>query len=72
MDSLPGALLAAIGWLVFSHLFSLYVEYFPGKADLYGSVYAAALCMLWLYFCIRILLYGGLLNHWIRQTDFRK
>lgn len=71
-DSLPGALLAAIGWTVFSHLFSLYAEYFPGRADLYGSVYAVALSMLWLYFCILILLYGGLLNRWILDTDFRK
>ena len=54
-DSLPGALFASIGWLVFSHLFSLYVERFPAYGHLYGSVYAVALTMLWLYFCISIL-----------------
>ena len=61
-DSLPGAFLASIGWLVFSHLFSLYVEYFPPYSRIYGSVYAVALSMLWLYFCISIVFYGGLLN----------
>ena len=71
-DSLPGAFLASIGWMVFSHLFSVYVEYFPGKADIYGSVYAAALSMLWLYFCILILFYGGLLNRYLMDADFRK
>lgn len=71
-DSLPGAFLSAIGWLVFSHLFSLYVEYFPGRSDIYGSVYAVALSMLWLYFCILILFYGGLLNRCLKSGDFRK
>jgi membrane protein len=61
-DSLPGAFLASIGWLIFSHLFSLYVESVPDYASVYGSVYALALSMLWLYFCIGIVFYGGVLN----------
>ena len=61
-DSLPGALLASIGWLIFSHLFSLYATRFPGYAGIYGSVYTIALSMLWLYFCIGIVFYGGVLN----------
>lgn len=61
-SSLPGALLSAIGWTVFSQLFSLYVEHFPSYANIYGSVYAVALSMLWLYFCILIVFYGGVLN----------
>ena len=61
-DSLPGAFFASIGWLVFSHLFSLYVEHFPTYGNIYGSVYAVALSMLWLYFCISIVFYGGILN----------
>lgn len=61
-DSLPGAFLASIGWLIFSHLFSLYAEHFPAYGHIYGSVYAVALSMLWLYFCISIVFYGGVLN----------
>lgn len=61
-DSLPGAFLSSIGWLVFSHLFSLYVEHFPAYGHIYGSVYVVALTMLWLYFCISIVFYGGVLN----------
>ena len=61
-DSLPGAFLASIGWLVFSHIFSLYVENFPTYSRIYGSVYAVALSMLWLYCCISIVFYGGVLN----------
>ena len=61
MDSLPGALLSSIGWLLFSHLFSLYVENFDAYANIYGSVYAVALSMLWLYLCVCILFFGGAL-----------
>ena len=64
-DSLPGAFMASIGWLIFSHLFSLYVERVPAYAYIYGSVYAVALSMLWLYFCISIVFYGGALNQYL-------
>jgi membrane protein len=61
-DSLPGALLASSGWLVFSDLYSVYVERFARLTNVYGSVYAVALSMLWLYFCMAIVFYGGVLN----------
>ena len=67
-SSLPGALLSAIGWLIFSHLFSLYVEHFASYDNLYGSVYALALSMLWLYCCISILFYGGVLNRLLQKS----
>ena len=70
-DSLPGAFLSSIGWLIFSHLFSLYVEHFPTYSAIYGSVYAVALSMLWLYFCISIVLYGGVLN-WLLMDKEEK
>ncbi len=59
---LPGAMLSSLGWTVFSQGFSWYVERFSGYQNIYGSVYAVSLSMLWLYFCILILLYGALLN----------
>lgn len=68
-DSLPGAFFASIGWLIFSHLFSLYVEHFPTYGNIYGSVYAVALMMLWLYFCISIVFYGGVLNRLLMEDD---
>ncbi len=65
MDSLPGALLSSIGWLVFSDLYSIYVEHFATLSNIYGSVYAVALSMLWLYCCVSIVFYGGALNRYI-------
>ena len=64
-DSFPGAVLASIGWLVFSDLFSRYVEHFSNLSVVYGSVYAVALSMLWLYFCVSILFYGAALNRFL-------
>lgn len=68
-DSLPGALLTALGWLIFTELFSFYVEHFSSYSNLYGSVYAMALSMLWLYFCLSILFYGGALNHLMTEKE---
>lgn len=71
-DSLPGALLASLGWLVFSDLYSIYVENFSGYANIYGSVYAVALSMLWLYFCISIVFYGGALNAYLAKQKHKE
>lgn len=63
--SLPGGILASIGWLVFSDIYSIYVENFSRYSNIYGSVYAIAIAMLWLYCCMSILLYGGALNKYL-------
>ena len=66
-DSLPGAVLASLGWLVFSDLYSIYVERFARLTNVYGSVYAVALSMLWLYCCMSIVFYGGALNRYLME-----
>lgn len=64
-QSLPGAVLASVGWLIFSDLYSVYVEHFSRYANIFGSVYGVALSMLWLYCCICIVFYGGVLNRYL-------
>ena len=68
-DVFPGAVFASLGWLIFTQLYSLYIEYFAGLSIVYGSVYAVALSLLWLYFCISIVFYGGALNQWLQKKD---
>ena len=68
LKSLPGGILASIGWLVFSDIYSIYVENFSSYSNIYGSVYAVAIAMLWLYCCLSILLYGGALNKYLMQS----
>ena len=64
-SSLPGATVAAVGWQMFSNLFSIYVQRLNVYTNIYGSVYALALGMLWLYICVTIVLFGGVLNRLI-------
>ncbi len=64
-DSLPGAVLASLGWLIFSNLFSLYIDYFGDHTHLYGQVYTMVLAMLWLYFCLCIVFFGGAVNRFL-------
>lgn len=68
-DSFPGALFASAGWLLFSNLFSVYVERFSDYANIYGSVYAVALSMLWLYVCLWLLFGGGALNKLLMDDE---
>ncbi len=65
--SLPGAVLASVGWLGFSRLYTVYVTHFAGYANFYGSVYAVAVSMLWLYCCMSIVFYGGALNYYLQS-----
>ena len=68
-ESLPGAMLASAGWLIFTRLFSFYVDHFSNYSNIYGGVYAVALSMLWLYFCLSIVFYGGALNRLLMENE---
>ena len=59
---LPGACFAAIGWELFSGLFSYYVNRFGNYSLYYGSLSVIALTMLWLYVCMGIVFLGAVLN----------
>ena len=67
-ESLPGACMAAVGWQLLSLLFSVYVSNVNGYASVFGSVYAVALSMLWLFLCVCILFYGAALNRWLKEN----
>lgn len=62
---IPGAVLAAIAWSVFSWGFSIYVEYFQAFS-MYGSFATVIIGMLWLYFCMYIFLFGAYLNRYFK------
>ena len=58
----PGAVFASVGWTLFSYFYSLYITHFPNASYIYGSLAAICLIMLWLYFCMIILLLGAEVN----------
>ena len=59
---IPGAIFAAIGWMIVSWIFSVYVDLFKGFSDMYGSLTTIVLIMLWMYFCMYSILLGGEVN----------
>lgn len=61
-SEVPGAFLAAVGWMGFSYLFSYYIDHMGNYTYIYGSLTAIVLLMLWLYFCMYILFVGAEFN----------
>lgn len=70
LRQLPGAVFTAIGWMVVSWIFSVYVDIFKGFSSMYGSLTTIVLIMLWMYFCMYSLLLGGELNMWVKDLFF--
>ena len=63
----PWALAAAGAWLLFSALFSVYVNHFAKGLALYGSLTTMVLTMLWVYVCVSIVFYGAFFNRLLAQ-----
>lgn len=66
-EQLPGAAITAVGWSLFSWGFSLYVDW--TDYSIYGSLSIIILVMLWLYFCMYIILVGAYLNHYFSALN---
>lgn len=65
-EQLFGAMFSAILWSVFSWIFSVYVDLgFAGSV--YGSMTIIVLVMLWMYFCMYIILVGAYLNRYFKK-----
>lgn len=69
-EQIPGAVCSTLGWMIFSSLFSLYFDHVGSLSNysyMYGSLAAMVLLMLWLYFCLCILLFGAELNRSLKN-----
>lgn len=69
-SQVPGALIIAVAWSLFSYFFSLYFAIFPSFTNMYGSLAAVIMVMLWLYVCMNLLLYGAEINAYF-EKEFR-
>ena len=63
-EQIPGAAFTAVGWSVFSWGFSLYVDW--TDYSVYGSLSLIILVMLWLYFCMYIVMLGAYVNKFLK------
>ena len=62
LRQIPGALLDAVVWIIFSWLFSFYVEGNNAYSMFYGSLGGIAILLFWLYCCFYIVLIGAFFN----------
>ena len=67
LSQAPGAVFSSVCWYLFSIGFSLYVTYTPVLSNMYGSLTTIILAMLWLYFCMYIILLGAELNSYFEE-----
>ena len=69
-SQIPGALIIAVAWSIFSYGFSFYFEIFPGFSNMYGNLATIIMVMVWLYICMNLLLYGAEINAYF-EKEFR-
>lgn len=67
-EQIPGAMFAAVVWNVFSWGFSLYVNY-SNTYGIYGSLSIIVIVLIWMYFCMYIMMIGAYLNHYLRPMN---
>ncbi len=60
-EQIPGASFTAVVWSVFSWGFSIYLN-LSGSFSIYGSLSLIIIAMIWMYFCMYIIMVGAYLN----------
>ena len=67
-EQIPGAMFTAVVWNVFSWGFSLYVNY-SNTYGIYGSLSIIVIVLIWMYFCMYIMMIGAYLNRYLRPGN---
>lgn len=66
-EQIPGALFAALTWVLITRLYSLYIEKYANTSYMYGSLTTVIFLMFWLYFVIYMLFIGAQINEYMSQ-----
>ncbi len=66
-SQVPGAIFSAIAWIIFSYIFSMYIDIFDGFSNTYGSLSSIILVMLWIYVGMYIILIGAEINICVKE-----
>lgn len=67
-EQIPGATFSAVVWSVFSWGFSIYVTY-GNSYGVYGSLSIIIIVLLWMYFCMYIIMIGAYLNRYFNPVN---
>lgn len=68
----PGAMFSTLAWLLVTYGFSFYISNFGNYSATYGSIGGVIILMLWLYFTVMILIFGGVLNATMQKRALLK
>lgn len=60
-EQIPGAIFSAVGWSILSWGISMYL-YYGNPYGIYGSLALVIVVLLWMYFCMYIIMVGAYLN----------
>lgn len=71
-DVLPGAIISTVGWIIISIVFSCYINNFNNYSNLYGSLAAVFILMIWLFLTAMIFLFGVEVNSVILMNKKHK
>ncbi len=69
-EQIPGAVFTAVVWSIFSWAFSYYLTY-GNSYGIYGSLSIIIIVLLWMYFCMYIILIGAYLNQYFGPINKR-
>lgn len=66
-----GAIFTSVAWYVTSWIFSMYVDIFTGFSNTYGSLTTIILILMWVYYCMYIILVGAEINFLVQEYRFK-
>ena len=69
---IPGAFFSALGWYLFTALYSLYVGHSPNFSYMYGSLATIIIALIWMYACMIIIFIGAEINYFINDEKIFK
>lgn len=67
-EQIPGAAFASVSWSIFSWGFSVYLTY-GNSYGIYGSLSLIIIILIWMYFCMYIIMIGAYLNRYFEPVN---
>lgn len=71
MSQLPGGIIAAASWYIFSGLLSVWIDVFGGFS-MYGAMATIMIMMVWLYMCMYFMLMAAEANKFFEQAFMKR
>lgn len=67
-DEIYGAGAAAAALILMTRLFSFYIKYISNMSYMYGGLTSIIVIIIWVYFCVQIVLYGAQVNYYLKRS----